>query len=537
MFKNYFYLLRSVNYLNSILSGARIFDIYSQEKNKLFLHIPSEENPHRHLIISTNPHSPYLLVKNNHHKAKRNVIDFFADYLPLLLSDIKIATNDRLINFNLDSSNLYFSISGNKTNVYLITNLKIEVFKKSKELIIDKVKDKIFTNDLELSFFDSNYNVYTEINDLKKDYPMISSEIKKEIIFRSTSQPSNNIFEIFKQISEEILFSEIKVGFSNEEQKVVFIPNSFKSFSVDDNFKLFNNYNDALQYYISSFYRQEKSRDVSKELEKYFDKELTSLANKLNKLSLRVESESNEEKYYQQANLLLANIYSIKKGMTEIFITDNGNDIKIKLDPKLSQNDNIEKYFDKAKGEKLNYNKSVELFNFTKQKYDFLNNDYKIFRDSNKIDEIENLHKKLIIKKENIIKMDSGLKFKYWHYVIDDKYHVFIGRDSKSNDYLSLKFAKQNDYWFHARGLPGSHVVLRVDNAKEGVPKDIIKKVASLAGYHSKAKTAGSSPISYTFAKFVHKKKGMEPGKVLLQKEQTLLVRPDIPKNCVLVDE
>jgi len=166
-----------------------------------------------------------------------------------------------------------------------------------------------------------------------------------------------------------------------------------------------------------------------------------------------------------------------------------------------------------------------------------LSSDFKLYSESISIDDVEKLYDKFIQKKEKIIKMDSGLKFKYWHYIIEDKYHVYVGRDSKSNDYLSVKFAKQNDYWFHARGLPGSHVVLKVDNVKEGVPKDIIKKAASLAGYHSKAKTAGITPISYTFAKFVHKKKGMAPGKVLLQKENTLLVKPQIPKDCVLVDD
>jgi predicted ribosome quality control (RQC) complex YloA/Tae2 family protein len=537
MFKNYFFLLRSVNYLDKILSGARIIDIYSQEKNKLFLHLPSDENPYRHLIISTNPHSPYLLIKNNHHKAKKNVVDFFSDYLPSKLIDIKIATNDRLINFTFDSLNLYFSISGNKTNVYLVADSNIEGFKKIKESFFEKINSKIFKNDIELTFIDNNNKNYNEINVLKKDYPMISGEIKKEIIFRNSSDPSKSIFEIFKQICIEILRNKIKVGFSDEEQKFVFIPESFTSTSLNENFKLFSIYNDALQFYLSAFYSQEKNRDVKKELEKYFDKELAALANKLNKLHSRVESGSNEQKYYDQANLLLTNIYKMKKGMSEIIITNNDIDTILKLDPKLSPNENIKKYFEKAKGEKLNYNKSVELFNFTKHKYDSLNNDYKIFRDSKNLDELETLHNKLIVKKEKLIKMDSGLKFKYWHYLIDDKYHVYIGRDSKSNDYLSLKFAKQNDYWFHARGLPGSHVVLRVDNVKEGVPKDIIKKAASLAGYHSKAKTAGSSPISYTFAKFVHKKKGMEPGKVLLQKEQTLLVKPEIPKNCVLVDE
>ena len=538
MFKNYFYLLRSVNYLNSELSGARILDIYSQEKNNLFLHIPSEENPDRHLIISTNPQSPYLLIKNNHHKAKKNVVEFFTEYLPLNLHDIKIAIDDRFINFNFESDNLYFSIAGNKTNVYLVSGLNIVDFKKTKELISEIIKDKTFTNELEQIFLETKGNEYLDIKNLKKDFPMISSEIKKEIIVRGASEPIKNIYELFHAVSKEILFDQIKVGFSSEEQKVVFIPNSFQSISVDENHKLFSNYNDALQYYLSSFYRQAKIKDLAKELEKYFEKELTSAANKLNKLNSRIESGSNEENYYNHANLLLSNIYKVKKGMQEIIVADNnGNNLSIKLDPKLSPNANIEKLFEKAKGEKQNFNKSVELFNFTKQKYDLLNKDYRIFKESKTIDEIETLHKKLIAKKEKIIKMDSGLKFKYWHYVIEDKYHVYIGRDSKSNDYLSIKFAKQNDYWFHARGLPGSHVVLRVENVKEGIPKDIIKKAASMAGYYSKAKTAGSSSISYTFAKFVHKKKGMEPGKVILQKEKTLLVKPEIPKNCILIDE
>ena len=102
---------------------------------------------------------------------------------------------------------------------------------------------------------------------------------------------------------------------------------------------------------------------------------------------------------------------------------------------------------------------------------------------------------------------------------------------------LSIKFAKQNDYWFHARGLPGSHVVLRVENTKEGVPKNIIKNAASIAGYFSKAKTAKVAPISYTFAKFVYKKKGMEPGKVMISKEKVLLVKPEIPKNCEIAND
>ena len=106
---------------------------------------------------------------------------------------------------------------------------------------------------------------------------------------------------------------------------------------------------------------------------------------------------------------------------------------------------------------------------------------------------------------------------------------MYVGKDSKNNDLLTTRFAKQNDYWFHARSVSGSHVVLRVDNTKEVVPKNILKKVASLAAFHSKAKTAGVVPVAYTFKKYVVKKKADPVGTVHLLREEVLLVKPEIP--------
>lgn len=537
MFKNYFYLRRAVYELNPILKDVNIIDIYSQEKNKLFFHIPSEDIPNRHLIISVNPQSPYLILKDDHKKAKKNVVQFFQELLPLQINLILIAENDRQIKFNCNSADIYFSVSGSNTNVYIKTDLKIEEFKKSKSKIIDKVVNLNYSNNLNYEFRTQEFATIENIGQLKSIYPMISSEIKREILFRESLKNNLDVIKIFQQIVNEILYNEIIVGYCFEEGKVIFMPANFRSFSIINGGETFINYNESIQYYLRSYYRNEKRKNISEELEKFFDKELSSLSNKLNNLKKRLDNGSNEDMYYKQANLLLSNIYKFKKGMEEAKINDGEIDLILKLDPKLTPNENVKKYFDKAKGEKQNFNKSLELFNFTKQKYDTLKKEHKEFEDSKSVDEIEKIYNKLIFKKENVIKMDSGLKFKYWHYLIEDKYHVYVGRDSKSNDYLSIKFAKQNDYWFHARGLPGSHVVLKVENVKEGVPKDIIKKAASLAAHYSKAKTAGSASVSYTFAKFVHKKKGMEPGKVLLQKEKTLLVKPEIPKNTILVYE
>ena len=140
--------------------------------------------------------------------------------------------------------------------------------------------------------------------------------------------------------------------------------------------------------------------------------------------------------------------------------------------------------------------------------------------------------KELKIKDEVSSSNKDDIQSKFKKYLIENKYYVFVGKDSQNNDLLTTKFAKQNDFWFHARSVPGSHVVLRVDNTKEAVPKSILKKTTSLATYHSKAKTSGMAPVSFTQKKYVVKKKGMDPGKVALLREEVLIVKPEIPSDC-----
>jgi predicted ribosome quality control (RQC) complex YloA/Tae2 family protein len=145
--------------------------------------------------------------------------------------------------------------------------------------------------------------------------------------------------------------------------------------------------------------------------------------------------------------------------------------------------------------------------------------------------------KELNIKDENKQNSNIEITIKFKHYIIDQKYHVFVGKDSQNNDLLTTKFAKQNDFWFHARSVSGSHVVLRVDNTKEAIPKSVLKKAAALAAYHSKAKTAGIVPVTYAFKKYVVKRKGMPIGQVSLLKEDVMLVKPEIPENTEYLTE
>ncbi len=221
--------------------------------------------------------------------------------------------------------------------------------------------------------------------------------------------------------------------------------------------------------------------------------------------------------------------------MKSIEVFDIYNDnlaLTVKLNETLTPQKNVDYYFDKSRSDKIKLEKSKQLYkNFSKQFLKFKELEER-FNNSKDIEDYDNIMKELKLNVKTSEKRDHDTQFSFKHYIIESKYHVFVGKDSKNNDLLTTKFAKQNDYWFHARSVPGSHVVLRVENAKETIPKPILKKTASLAAFHSKAKTAGLVPVSFTQKKYVVKKKGMEAGKVALLKEDVLIVKPEIPKEC-----
>jgi predicted ribosome quality control (RQC) complex YloA/Tae2 family protein len=115
-----------------------------------------------------------------------------------------------------------------------------------------------------------------------------------------------------------------------------------------------------------------------------------------------------------------------------------------------------------------------------------------------------------------------------WEYTIDGKWTVLAGRTDADNDRLSLKEARPNDWWFHVRGMPGSHVLLKALPDEEP-GKDILKAAAAVAAYHSKARTGGVTPVACTKAAFVTKPRGAKPGTVQIRKETILKVRPGLP--------
>jgi len=125
-------------------------------------------------------------------------------------------------------------------------------------------------------------------------------------------------------------------------------------------------------------------------------------------------------------------------------------------------------------------------------------------------------------------KQFTGEQPRLYEYELGGGWQVLAGRTDEDNDRLSIKLAKSDDWWFHVRGMPGSHVILKA-KSDENPDKEILKQAAAIAAYHSKAKNGGVTAVSCTQARYVTKPRGAKPGTVHIRKESVIKVRPKIP--------
>jgi len=113
-------------------------------------------------------------------------------------------------------------------------------------------------------------------------------------------------------------------------------------------------------------------------------------------------------------------------------------------------------------------------------------------------------------------------------YTLEGGWTVVAGRTDADNDRVSLALARPDDWWFHVRGMPGSHVLLKAE-ADRQPDKKTLKAAAAIAAYHSKARGGGTVAVSCTQAKNVSKPGGAKAGTVAIRKETVLMVSPGLP--------
>lgn len=203
--------------------------------------------------------------------------------------------------------------------------------------------------------------------------------------------------------------------------------------------------------------------------------------------------------------------------------------IEIPLDPLLTPRENAKKYFEKYNKMKRTFEALTSLISDTKDEIFHL----ETIRNSLEIALTED---DLIEIKEELI--DSGYirrkysnkkvktKSKPFHYISSDGFHIYVGKNNFQNDELTFKFASGNDWWFHAKGIPGSHVILKSNG--DDIPDRTFEEAGKLAAYYSSARKNSKVEIDYSLKKNIKKPNGGKPGFVVYYTNYSLTIEPDI---------
>lgn len=281
---------------------------------------------------------------------------------------------------------------------------------------------------------------------------------------------------------------------------------------------------------------QSRISQKSVDLRKLVHTNLERCYKKLNIQLQQIKDTEDREKFKIIGELINANIYQIKEGDSEVTVLDYYNDNApriIKLDVQLNPSQNSQKQYNK-------YNKKKRtLAALTRH----------IVTTQAEITHLESVQFALLtaLKEEDLLEvreelMETGyLKFKRskkkkalskaspMHFISSDGFNMYVGKNNIQNDTLSTKFANGGDWWFHAKGIPGAHVIVQSKGlTMEELPDRLYEEAAALAAYYSKDKGSPKVSVDYIQKKYIKKPNTAAPGFVVYKTNYSMMVAPNI---------
>ena len=573
----------------SQLKGSRIDKIFEPNKNTIVLGIYQNGinyalnicidaqycrinlTTHQKANPQVAPNFCMLLRKNLIGLKLKNIITFDLERLIILEFEGFDELDDII------SKKLVIELMGKHSNLILLddSNIIIDSLRHIKEI------DENFRDILphtKYTFPTSNKISFLELKDFE--------DFKKHLNLSSPNSDSNNnndinnlptiISNIFNGISKNFITAIIKkleisdtsdtslekiFNYTNEIITNIGTNNiSFESIKSNDgtikDYFLIPEKNSSLQpfdlnFFIDDFYFNKESNEQFKNYRNTLLKLILDTLKKYKKRLYNIDEKLKEcddmDKYRLYGELITSNLYRIpNRNVDEIELEnyyENNNKIKIKLDKRFSPRINAKRFFKKYSKLKNALIIVSEQKADTLKELDYIESVIYELENCSTIEEIAFIYeeisendifkekaslkantKKNKVKKSKLTK-NKAVSFNPIKYTVDG-YTVFVGRNNKENDYLTLKFASKTDLWFHTKDFHGSHTILKLDNNLPYPNNDILIKVAELAAKHSKARNSSNVPVDYCEVKFVKKPSGSKPGMVIYTNNKTLNVNP-----------
>lgn len=463
---------------------------------------------------------------------KNLIIEIMGKHSNIILSDEDGVIYDAIKHINYEKSSVREVLPGKKylfppSEKYDTMRLNEDNFKKAAE----KKSNKRLQNMI--------YESYNGIS------PALASEIcflagldclksVKDI----TDGQLEKLYLSFEKVVEKIkkgCFSP-EIIYSEKDKIIDFSALEMKQY---DGFKKekFESISELLEFFCTERDLQYRINQKSQDLKKIIMNNIERCVKKKNIQIKTMKEISEREKLKLYGELITANIYSIKQGadsFTAQNFYDDMKEIDIPLDSSLSPSENAQKYFRRYGKEKRTFNALQIQIKQNNEELEYLEGVLTSLRSSTSEQDIKEIRQELY--EQHFIKKISGRKEKKkgkerqiksspLHYISSDGFNIYVGKNNRQNDELTLKLAKGGDIWLHTKKIPGSHVIIFSEG--KTVPDTTITEAALLAAFYSKGRNSALVPVDYTLKKFVKKPSGAKPGMVIYETNKTAYVTPD----------
>ncbi|MFV0504360.1 MAG: NFACT family protein [Lachnospirales bacterium] len=567
------YIRSIINELKETIMNGRIDKIHQPDKNDIILSVRNFGKSNK-IRLSINSANPLIGITNKSYENPQTP-PMFCMILRKYLSggrivDITQPKFDRIINLHIQSLNelgdmsekiLIFEIMGKHSNIILtesnviLDSIKRVTLDKSSVREVLPQRDYVFPpnhnklNPLLLdkeSFIEHlNKNQAMQAQDIiYKCYSGISPIMATEMCLRANVNPSDFIEKLSSndKVSLAISFQNIMdLTLSNDYKFVVYYNKGFcleefspfeMSLYKDNIKKFFSSPSELIEFFYNERDRTYNLNQKSNDIKRILQSTIERYIKKIDLQKRAIKDTKNMEKFRIRGELIISNIYQISQGMTSLICIDyndeNLKEMEIPLDSNLSPSDNAQKYFKKYNKMKRTKESTEILLEENLKELNYLESIQSSLHAVTDDEDIEDVREELV--KLGILKEKKGKKKKIeeskpLHFVSKDGFDIYVGKNNKQNDALTLGFANPDDIWMHTKEIAGSHVIIR-SNGKT-IPDSTLNDGAMLAAYYSKGKNSSLVPVDYIEKKFVKKPRGAKPGMVIYTTNKTAYVTPE----------
>ena len=291
---------------------------------------------------------------------------------------------------------------------------------------------------------------------------------------------------------------------------------------------------EVLDTFYSSRDNAERLRQKKSDLYKVLNNSIERCTKKLSIQQQTLRDVADREKLKLYGELITANIYAIPQNLKSIsllnYYSETGEYIEIPLDPNLLPQKNAQRYFKKYTKAKSTYMYTTRQLEDSQKELEYLESVLQMLDNCTALREMDEVRQELseqgymTLKKKPAAKKRAAMT-EPLHFKSSDGFDIYVGKNNKQNDYLTLKLAQSNDIWLHTKTIPGSHVIIKRNGLD--IPEKTLEEAATLAAWHSKARMSSNVSVDYTTVKNVNKPSGAKPGMVIYVNYKTAVVTPE----------